>query len=72
MYNYKHTDIQCPECQAPTVEDNHHDEIFCTHCGLVILDSTIPRITMLIREHSKIEDTNTIDNFFIKHAKNSD
>ena len=63
--------MACPECQHTTVEDTHHDEIFCTHCGLVILDSTIPQITMLIREHSKEED-NTIDNFFIKHAKNSD
>ena len=56
MYNYKHTDISCPECEHPTVEDTHKGETFCTYCGLVLHDNTIPRITMLMKENKKTKE----------------
>ena len=51
MYNYKHLDTTCPECQHTEIlEDTSKGETFCTYCGLVIQDQTIPSLCQLIRE----------------------
>ena len=73
MYNYKHIETTCPECNNEDIlHDPLHEETFCTHCGLIIHDATIPRITMLIREYSKEASTSTIFSSSDKMPKKSD
>lgn len=44
MKNYPTSTLNCPECHTSkyTVYDPVHSETFCTKCGLIIQDTTIP------------------------------
>ena len=57
MYNSQHTRTPCPECKNTkyTIKDSFHDEIWCTRCGLIIQDNTLPSITRIIEETEKEE-----------------
>ena len=44
--NYKHVETTCPECHHTDIlMDPEHDVIYCTHCGLVLHENTIFKIT---------------------------
>ena len=56
-YNYKHIQIVCPECKNNNILiDPFHQETYCTHCGLILQDTRIFRITKAIEtEENKIK-----------------
>lgn len=48
-YNYQHIQQVCPECHHTNiVKDPFHHEIYCTHCGLILSDNSISKITRLL------------------------
>ena len=50
-YNNKHINIICPECKSDNIlKDDFHQETYCTHCGLVLQDTTIFKITYEIEK----------------------
>ena len=54
--NYKHVTTTCPECKHDEIlMDPEHEIIYCTHCGLVIEENTIFRITHAINEVKRKE-----------------
>ena len=53
-YNYKHINIICPECKHDNIlVDDFHQETYCTHCGLILQDTTIFRITIILEHEDK-------------------
>ena len=57
MYNQQHTRTPCPECKTHehTLKDTFHGEIWCSKCGLIIQDSTLPSLTQIIEEGEREE-----------------
>ena len=58
--NYTYIDTVCPECKSEIIlRDNIREETYCTSCGLILEDQTIPRITEIIsqRENNQEEET---------------
>ncbi len=55
-HNHQHTTEYCHNCKTSeyTLYDNHLDETYCSKCGTVLIDNTLPSITQ--------EITNTISN----------
>ena len=51
MNTDKHAEIPCPRCKTNqhTFLDEHHTEIYCDKCGLVIQDNSINTVTDNIR-----------------------
>ena len=46
--NFKHIDTVCPECKCPEIlQDPEHEITYCTHCGLVLQENTIFKITQV-------------------------
>lgn len=68
---YKHAHKYCPKCRTNkyTLLDEHHAEIYCDKCGLIIQDTSINTICDYIRlkkynekqlyrlHHKKIRDS---------------
>ena len=53
-HNYKHINIICPECKSEDIlVDDFHQETYCTHCGLVLQDNTIFKVTLIIEAEEK-------------------
>ena len=57
MYRQQHTETYCENCKTNkhTLRDNFHAEIWCSKCGLVLQDSTLPSLTKIIEETEKEE-----------------
>ena len=57
MNTDKHAHEYCPRCKttAFTFNDEHHAEIYCDHCGLIIRDNSINSITrtMQLRKYQE-------------------
>ena len=52
--NFKHINTTCPECKHTEIlEDNIHQEIFCTRCGLILSDTRIFKITHILNEEQR-------------------
>ena len=52
--NFKHIDTVCPECKCPEIlQDPEHEITYCTHCGLVLQENTIFKITQEIENQLK-------------------
>lgn len=50
-YNHKHINTSCPECKTDEIlYDAFREETYCTHCGLVLKDNTIFKITQAIHD----------------------
>ena len=56
-YNHRHNRQYCPYCKTNkyTVEDHFHGETYCQKCGTVIIDNTLPRVTLILREERRKE-----------------
>lgn len=53
-YNHKHIQTTCPECKSDEIlVDSFHQETYCTHCGLILKDNTIFKITLAIEKEEK-------------------
>lgn len=50
MNTDKHAHEYCPRCRTTqyTYNDEHHNEVYCDKCGLVIRDSSINSISQYI------------------------
>lgn len=66
--------IKCVECgSTKLIKDFERKEIFCSHCGLVLLDSSIPTLNQrqIAAEHhkgeSKYKKTRKIQYSRMKH-----
>ena len=55
--NYKHTHIQCDYCKSNehVVQDQFHAETYCTKCGAVIIDTRLPRLTLILEKQREQE-----------------
>ena len=52
--NYTYINTVCPECKHNIIlRDNVREETYCTKCGLIIMDNTIPSITTEIRRNKE-------------------
>lgn len=60
--NFKHVDTTCPECKHHEIlMDPEQEIIYCTHCGLVLHENTIFKITHVIqKEQRKNRQTNQL------------
>ena len=55
--NYTTIQTVCPDCENNHIlKDNIRQETYCTHCGLILEDQTIPSITSLIKISQKKEE----------------
>ena len=53
-YNHKHITLTCPECKTDEIlYDAFREETYCTHCGLVLQDNTIFKITRILDEEQE-------------------
>ena len=55
-HNYTKVDTVCPECHSSHIwKDNHRQETYCNHCGLILTDT---QIFSIISEIQKEYDKN--------------
>ena len=56
-YNFKHRKEYCHNCQTDehVLYDNHLEEVYCTKCGTVLIDTTITLISTIINEDKRRE-----------------
>lgn len=67
--NYKHIQVTCPECKGTEIlTDPEHEVTYCTHCGLVLKENIIFKITIAIQE-DKIEEKR-LRNLWLRKREN--
>lgn len=48
-HDYKKVNTVCPKCKSHEVwRDNHREETYCNHCGLIIQDNSLFKITEVL------------------------